>query len=705
MAQPKYLVMKRIYSLSIAATIALASCSKDYNVGYNEEMIVTTGSQMILDQLDETTKHTFNQHTTWSGRVHAEGYDGPLAHIPLQLLNGEDVLEIGWTNANGNWELSLNYTPSMDLKVVCQVPTIQGVYPIINDNFTISIAPTESQAASSAPLASSNFKTNQTSVSYRGNTRWYDDRTYTYQSSRGGHYLPTMTTPDVLSDAFLTSIANSVPEEYPVGVNNPSLLSDGSTSLYMADSGDVYMTFVDEGAGYKNAVGIFTYTVNNVPTSASDVDSVWTVFENFSRLYKGGGLKAGDKVYIGSYPQGTYIGFALIANGYRGNGNSFKNNPTYYSIPDLNPESTAEKRQHNILLHDATTDRFVIGFEDLPRVGSASDDDFNDALFFCTANPPEAIDTSGVTPIVDTLVDCDYDGVPDNADVAPCDARYATTYTTSGKLMYEDLYPYLGDYDFNDIVLNYTAVAWKSSGGITNKMVFTFELLADGGNLTNGFGLAIDGLDGLSVSNVVFGNNTGILETDDQAVMILTNDMSFDGHGMMNNSTGGLTTETYPTYTVSFEINGASASDVFWGEKMDPFIFQISDNNKRNEVHLKYKKPTSGADMTKVGSGDDVTLLDDVSFSDASWSTASPAELYWARILHTEGTTTLPKTDITYTDSNGYPWAMHVDATVKHAYEKVEFNVAYPLFSGWVISGGLNNTTWFNSPALGKVFE
>ena len=697
--------MRRFASLFIAATVTLASCSKDANQGYQEEMIASTGNQMIMDQLDETTKHDFNQHKTWSGSIKATGYDGPLAHIPLQLLNGDDILEIGWTDANGNWELTLNHTPSMDLKVVCQVPTLQGTYPIINDDFTITIAPTESQAAESTPLAAPSFKSNQSSISFRGNTRWYDDRTYTYQSSRGGNYLPTMTTADVLSDAFLTSIANSVPEEYPVGVNNPSLLKDGSTSLYMADSGDVYMTFVDEGAGYKNAVGIFTYTADNVPASPSDIDSVWTVFENFSRKGKGGGLKAGDKVYIGSYPQGTYIGFALIANGYNGNGNTYKNNPTYYSIPDLNPEATAEKRQHNILLHDATSDRFVIGFEDLPRVASKSDDDFNDALFFCTANPPEAIDTSDVTPIVDTLVDCDYDGVPDNADIAPCDARYATTYTTTGKLMYEDLYPFLGDYDFNDIVVHYTAVAWKSSGGITNKMDYTFELIADGGSLTNGFGLAIDGLSASAVSNVTFGNNNGSFETDDQAVMILTTDMSYDGYGFMNNMAGGNSTSNNPTYSVSFEINGASASDVFWGEEMNPFIFQTTDNNKRNEVHLKYKQPTSGADLTQVGAGDDITLLEDVSFTDAMWSTGSPAVRYWATQLHDGGTTNLPKTSVTYTDRNGYPWAMHMDATVKHAYEKVDFNTAYPLFSSWISSGGLNNTDWYNSPANGKVFE
>lgn len=696
--------MKKALTLSLLALLGFASCKKDNNGGYTEEMIQSSGEQLLIDKLDETTKFSFNQHETWSGTINVQGYEGALANIPVQLMNGEEVLETGWTNDNGNWKLTLNHTPSMDLKVVCNIPTLQGSYPIVSDDFMIQVSPAHSQAAGLEPLNTTSNKSRQTTTDYRGKTRWYDDRLYTYQRSRGYQTLPIMETADTLSDTFLTSIANSVPEEFPVGRNNPSLLADGNTSLFMADSGDVYLTFVDEGAGYRNVVGIFTYTANNEPTSVSDIDTIWTVFENFSKLYSGGGLVAGDRVYIGSYPQGTYIGFALIANGYNGNGRNYRNNNTYYSLPDLNPETTAEKRKHNIVLYDETTMRFVIGFEDLHRQVN-SDEDFNDALFYCTATPPDAIDTSDVTPIIPEPEDCDNDGVPDIADVAPCDDRYATTYTTSGKLFYEDLYPYLGDYDFNDVVINYTAVAWKNANGVTNKMDYTFELLADGGTLTNGFGLAIDGLSGSAVSNVTFGDNNGSLETLEGAVMILTDDMSFDGFGFMNNELNGNRTTTYPTYSVSFEINGASASDVFWGDEMDPFIFQNLDNGKRNEVHLKYKKPTSEADTDLIGTGDDITLLNDVTFDGTMWQTGTPAERYWAELLHTGTTTVLPATSITYTDLNGYPWAMHMDANVKHATEKTDFSEAYLQFSGWITSGGRTNTNWFASPVTGKVFE
>ncbi len=694
--------MKKTLLTLSAFSILVTSCQKD------ESMILSTpvgveGNQMTLDKLEPEMSHTFNQHETWSGSITVFGYEGTLAGIPLTLVNGDEIVERGWTDENGIWGVKLNHTPSMDLKVVCEVPTMVSSTPIMDSEFNIVIRPHQDQSSSMPPLAQAVQKTGQSVASSRGNN-WYDDRTYTLQSGRGSNMLPSMVAPDTISDQFLTYISNSVPEQYPIGVHNQGLLADGSTSLYIKDSADVWMTFVAEGAGYKNTVGIFTYTESNIPQSAGDIDSIWTVFENFSRLYSGGGLVAGDKVYIGSYPAGTYIGFAIIGNGYNGHGNNYKNNKTYYSIPDINPEANPDKLQHNVLLYDETTGRFVIGFEDLYRSGGASDDDFNDALFYCTSNPITAIDTSNVTPIVDELNDCDFDGVPDQGDVAPCDSRYATKSTTQGRLMFEDLFPFKGDYDFNDIVVDYTATAWNSSAGITNKMEYTFILKADGGTLSNGFGFSVDGLLGSAVSNVQFGSNESYLEDDDKAVFILDDDFSFSGFGYMNNMVNGNTTTNYPTYTVSFEINGASASDVFWGEKLNPMIFQSLDNGKRNEIHLKFKQPTSEADLTLVGTGDDVTLLEDVLF-EGDWTNATPAERFWAQLLHSGESTTLPATTNTYTDRDGYPWAMHVDINVKHPYEQVDINDAYPNFSNWVESNGESNTNWFLSEVTGKVFE
>jgi len=699
--------MKNFPSFAIALSILFASCQRD-NTNIDEKATDTIERNAVDNfnaSEDEIRAFDFNQHSTWNGIVHVQGYDGPISGIPIQLFDKKVLLETGWTDANGDWHIKINHTASMDLKVVSQMPTISGTYPIFHDDFNITIAPTTVQSSQHSTASTSSTKTGQATVTSRGHTNWYDDRTYVYNANRDGQILPTLAAPDTLTDDFLTSIANSVPEQYPVGINNPSLLAEGSTSLHLIEAGDVWMTFVNEGAGFKNTIGIFIYDDQNVPSTTSDIDTIWTAFENFSALYSGGGLLPGDKIYIGSYPAGTYIGFALIANGYNSNLTNFKTNNTYYSIPALNPESNPDKLQHNILLFDDQEQRFVIGFEDLHRSSGTSDEDFNDALFFCSSNPPTALDTSGVTEIIDELLDSDYDGVPDMGDIAPNDPDYATTYLTQGKLMFEDLYPYLGDYDFNDMVVAYEAVAWKSGTGITNKMEFSFQLKADGGTLENGFALSIDGLDGQMVSNVVFSDEQSSFEGENEAVFVLSPDFSWSGVGMVNNEVGGNLSDQYPTLSVSFEINGARASDVFWGDKLNPFIFQQTTNNLRNEIHLKYKQPSSRVAQDSIGTGDDITLLETIMFYETDWTDGTNAMRYWAQSLHFGDSTLLPATSITYTDRNGYPWAMHLDQSVPHALERIQFTDAYPNFNTWIASGGFQSTDWFTTISTGKVFR
>lgn len=46
-----------------------------------------------------------------------------------------------------------------------------------------------------------------------------------------------------------------------------------------------------------------------------------------------------------------------------------------------------------------------------------------------------------------------------------------------------------------------------------------------------------------------------------------------------------------------------------------------------------------------------------------------------------------------------------VPVGVKHAYEKVLFDNAYPEFRAWVTSNGADNKDWYLHPAAEKVVE
>ena len=216
---------------------------------------------------------------------------------------------------------------------------------------------------------------------------------------------------------FFARINNALPE---ARVNEAFMTDDSGSNITLKEEGEVFITFIHEGAGYKNSFGYFTFDRNNPPTSAAEVRET-IVFPNLSYPH----LTNGHRVSLGTFPAGTSIGFFIAANGfwyYTGVKDTAV--PYYYSLKDLNPESDPTLRQHNVLLYDDEVEEVIIGFEDLPRAWG--DNDFNDAVFSVKTTPATALETSnlGVVPAVN---DSDADGVPDSADEFPNDYTRVTS--------------------------------------------------------------------------------------------------------------------------------------------------------------------------------------------------------------------------------------------------------------------------------------
>lgn len=206
-------------------------------------------------------------------------------------------------------------------------------------------------------------------------------------------------TSDVVSPATLALISNSLPENYPVPTYNPQYITSGYETDIIIDSlADVWVTFVSEGAGYKNVLGFYTYDINNPPSTAPTASQITIVFPNVSAQGSGGSLVAGNKVKIGTFPAGTGIGWVLLANAWNG---SSVNNGLWrlFSNPNFNPESNPSLRQHNVLLNDPDNQRVILGFEDIRRDYGSCDNDFNDAVFYVSANPYVAMRSSNLADI------------------------------------------------------------------------------------------------------------------------------------------------------------------------------------------------------------------------------------------------------------------------------------------------------------------
>ncbi|MDG1805385.1 DUF4114 domain-containing protein [Flavicella sp.] len=189
-------------------------------------------------------------------------------------------------------------------------------------------------------------------------------------------------------------ISNALPESFPVPDYNPHYISSGyDTDVNLNDTADVWVTFVDEGAGYRNVLGFYTYPIGNPPATRPSKDEITIIFPNVSALGSGGGLITGDKVKIGTFDEGTAIGWVLLANAWRNGsvGNAYWD---VFSNPIYNPEPSVELRHHNVLLEDPDHERIILGFEDIRRDYRSCDNDFNDAIFYVTASPYEAIVTT-----------------------------------------------------------------------------------------------------------------------------------------------------------------------------------------------------------------------------------------------------------------------------------------------------------------------
>lgn len=362
---------------------------------------------------------------------------------------------------------------------------------------------------------------------------------------------------DILSQSFLNTVAASLPDQ-SVPVFNPDYLTTGNElDIVVNSQSDVWITFVSEGAGYRNALGYYVFDSGNPPSSSSEIDSVFVILPNASLSNSGGKLNAGDKVKLGTFPAGKTISWVLFQNAWKNNRIDVDATKFYSRIDFNTMESDASKRQHTVQLADFGNELLINGFEDQTRSVS-SDDDFNDLIFYVTANPWEGITTGGIPPAtVDG--DTDGDGIIDGDDDFPDDPLRATRNTYTGSLAYEDLWPAEGDYDFNDLVMDYEIDHILNASNLLVDIETDWTIRGVFASFSNGFGIQFDNLsssDVSSVSGTMLNNNLITLnsngtEANQSKVSIIFYDNVFD----VVESSGSSFPHTYPVSTMNNVIN------------------------------------------------------------------------------------------------------------------------------------------------------
>jgi len=264
---------------------------------------------------------------------------------------------------------------------------------------------------------------------------------------------------------------------------------------------------------------------------------------------------------------------------------------------------------------------------------------------------------------------------PTTVSIYPSQKNWST-------VAFEDNWPFVGDYDMNDLVTRMQTHTYKNSNGITRVDINGY-ITAAGAFYENGFGIRLPGVarEAIDEANIEFALSDIAVDTSPleanrkEAIFIIT-------ENVFQHVTSGNSCEYYRSepncgsdlifkYTLSIPFK--QPQQVELSGVFDPFLFAtpgayhgahfISPPGRSYEIHLKNQAPTEAFDQTLfAGVGQDA--------SDAA------AGIY-------------------FQTSTGMPWALEVGTAWQHPYEYTEISAAYPDFPAFATSGGLENQDWY----------
>lgn len=664
-----------ILILIVSITI-LSSCSKKLEPKDDQNNDDTTAT---IDNLEASANFDWQNIQDALIKIQTlDNGDQPVANVKVSVWTdfesegGQEIIN-GVTNVNGIFELKYNFEAATE-EVVLKTDFLGFIPEVkvpVNDGkieFTFGGSRT---TASIQEFVSPSYKNRiENSLKSTFNTNIIINYIGTYNGNGVPDYLEPEG--DYISPELLNDINAALPENYPVPEYHPEyLMGVNEHNLVVLDDAEVWITFVSEGAGYRNVLAYYTYDRDFPPETAEDVEECTVIFPNASFANGlGGGLYSGDKVYLGTFPGNTVVGWIIMRDGWNGpSQQATEGRGLLYSNLELNPEPELENRQHCVLLYDEERELFLIGFEDLIRPGG--DNDFNDAVFYATANPIENVEIENIQPAYPDPVDSDGDGIYDHFDDYPDnpDLAFNNYYASSGlygTLAFEDLWPSKGDYDFNDLVIDYNFNRISNAQNEVVTLRGKFVVRAIGASFKNGFGFSIEGLDPSAISSVtgqeltegyIINNANGTESGQTDATIIIFDNAWEHGHG---NTRVGQDFVIPDTITVDITLANPIPADNFGVAPFNPFI--IVNMQREKEVHLPDYKPTDLVNTDYFG-----TSFDD----------------------------TQPAVGKYYKTVGNLPWAVNFPSKFEYPIETKSIDLGHLKFIPWVLSDGEEFKDWY----------
>ena len=394
----------------------------------------------------------------------------------------------------------------------------------------------------------------------------------------------------------------------------------------------------------------FTLTQNN-PTSLS---VSWTNGDGNGRIVlvstnaapNASPVDASNYNASNSFGSGSTIGNAYVA--YNSNGNSF-------TLNNLEPNT---QYYFSIIEH-------TINGEELAYASTLA-----------------LVDSATTIP-----ADTDNDGVVDVDDMYPNDQyrAYATSYPANGygTLLFEDLWPAVGDYDFNDLVIDYRYTVIANADNNAVEATFKFVTRAIGGALHNGFAFQFNGLNPAKITSITGTKVNGITWTS----------INPNGTEVGNNTNANI-----PVIKDAYDLLPTTGG--YWFVNVDPNAPDVGTDT--TTVVLTFINNGTAPEAGTAAAA----LLSSVNFNpyivvaqergkEIHLANMPPSDLMNMGYFGTINDRSNPGANTFYKSEQGLPWALNVDQSIPYTIEKTDFVTAYPNFFNWATSGATQNTDWY----------
>lgn len=286
-----------------------------------------------------------------------------------------------------------------------------------------------------------------------------------------------------------------------------------------------------------------------------------------------------------------------------------------------------------------------------------------------------------------TLPDGDGDNVPDVDDAFPTDPlrAFITIYppTGFGTLLFEDLWPGIGDYDFNDLVVDYRYSVVSNGDNNVVEADYSFVTRAIGGDLHNAFAFQLDGVHSDKITSVTGAKTTGVTWT------------TFDANGT---EMGQPNHANIIVYKDAYDLLPTTGG--YWFVNVDPNAPDVGTDTTK--IHLTFidngTAPAGGTVST--------TIMDAAAFNpyiivnqqrgkEIHLANKIPSDKVNLGFFGTVNDNSIPGIGRYYKSHSNLPWALDINTSIPYTKEKVDFLQAYLNFSIWAQSNGLSNPDWY----------